>query len=435
MSIQFNKVQGVSIIFLMVLFLLSGVLPALAVDIPIKTPYKGVTLTLAMETGPQYEFLAKNVPEFEKRTGIKVKVDLIPVMEIKTKYTTEFMAETGAYDIVEIGYTHNAYFVENKWYEPLGKYFEQGLADPSYDFDDFASTAGMYYKDILVGLPYMASTNVFYYRKDLFRNAGFEGPPETFSEEIECARKLTNPPNYGVVIQGEIKKGFGIYVSMIWSCGGKIFDENWNPVFDQEPGVKGLTFYCDLVKYAPPDLLVYGWLEVLSAFVQGNAAMCHLYPEGIPDFTNPERSRIIGKWDLAVVPHGKGYPSIQEGCTEGLHLASQSKHKKAAFKLMEFLTSKEVALKMALADEITSPCRTSVLTNPKFVKKAWWAPKLSDILKHGRVLPVYPGSEEVEYQFLEAWQDAVVGKKSPREALSDAADEARKILKRVGLLK
>ena len=89
MSIQLKKVQRVSMIFLTVLFLLSGTLCALAVDTSIETPYKGVTLVVASEDGPPYlDYWKEFLPEFERKTGIKVEVDVIPIAEIYTKLAT-----------------------------------------------------------------------------------------------------------------------------------------------------------------------------------------------------------------------------------------------------------------------------------------------------------------------------------------------------------
>lgn len=437
MSIQLKKVQGVNMIFLTVLFLLSGTLCTSAVDTSIETPYKGVTLVVASEDGPPYlDYWKEFLPEFERRTGIKVEVDVIPITELYTKLATEFMAETGAYDVTQVDYSSYPMFVENNWLEPLGKYFEQGLAAPGYDLDDFTFTGDMYYEGKLITLPVMASCKTLFYRKDLFRKAGIEGPPETYSEEIEYARKLNNPPVYGVVFHGKHYSGtVSLINTMIWSCGGDFFDENWNPIFDQEPGVKALTFYCDLIKYAPPDILAYGWLEVGSVFSQGNAAMCHLYPESTPEFIDPEKSRIIGKWDMALTAHRKGYRTIPGGGGEGFQVAAQSKHKKAAFKLIEFLTSKEIELKAALAGINGNPCRGTTLDNPKYLEIAWWSPVTREGLKRVRLARLFGAKPEVDDQLLTAWDQAAIGKKSPRKALSDAADEVRKILKRAGLLK
>jgi len=440
MFIEFKKVlkmRRVSIVLLVVLFLLSGTLSIFAGNTSVKNPYKGVTLTFGCENGPVYlHYIREYVPEFERKTGIKVKVEITPIAQVYTKWATEFMANTGVYDIVQVDRNKYPMFMENNWLEPLGKYFEQGLADPSYDFEDIIGQNFVYYKDKLVTLPVFASCYQLYYRTDLFQKVGIEGPPGTYSEEIEYARKLNNlADTYGIAIHGKHYAGLMSPISsMLWSCGGKFFDENWNPVFHQEPGIKALNFYCDLIKYAPPDVLSYGWLEVISVFAEGHAGICHLYPEATPDFLNPEKSRIIGKWDAAITPHREGYPTINVGEAQGLQVAAQSRHKKAAFKFIEFLTSKEIALKAALSGGNPGPCRLSVLSNPKFQEKAFWAPAMAEGNKRARGAPVISVWDEVVEELVTAWQGAAMGKQSPREALSDAADKVRKIVKQAGYL-
>lgn len=439
MAIQSKKIlktHGLCVVFLVVLFVLSGTLCALAGDTSAKTPYQGVTLTFAIETGPPFEYYyGEMVPEFERRTGIKVKVDAVPIAEMVTKLTTEFMAETGAYDAIGIVVMPLTMFLKNGWIEPLEPFFEQGVVSPGYDLDDFASKEGMYVDDKLVTLPITAFCKTFFYRTDLFGEAGLPGPPETFAEEIEYARKLNNPPIYGTVLHGRHYAGtMSVVNTMLHSSGGQYYDENWNPVFDREAGVAALTHYVNLLKYAPPDVLNYGWLEVGSAFAQGNAAMCRLYPDSMPDFIDPEKSRIVGKFNMTIPPPRKGYPARPHGGTQGFQVASQSRHKKAAFKLIEFLTSKEIEQKLALAGKNGSPPRLSTMAHPEYTKMAWWAPVVAEGLKVLKMPPCIESQQEVDEALLTAWENAAVGKQSPQEALSTAAEEVRKVLRAVGYL-
>ena len=403
--------------------------------------FAGETISYIGEDGPLYRYhVEKWIPIFEKRTGIKVNAEIVPAEQLDVKLVTEFLAETGAYNIFTWGPHQYGEFATKGWIEPLAKYFKEDLAPKGYGIEQFLPNIVntiMCMNGEIYGLPISVDVKLLAYRTDLFSEAGLT-PPETFSQEIRYARKLTNPPTYGVAIHGkQYDATVWVFYTFLWGCGGEIYDENWNPTFQQEPGVKALTAYCDLIEYGPPDILTYDFMKVESCFASGRAAMAHIWPGSCGSFVNPETSKVIGKWDAAQIPHWEGCVSHPGGGGTVYTISSQAspREKKAAFQLGAFLSSEEVDLDSVLAMKNASPCCAATFQNSRVKEMHLHFPAMFEALKTFRMPRSIAPQREINSVVVLAMQQAAIGEKSPRQALADAAKKVRKILEEAAVLK
>src|SRR5690606_7845647 len=73
--------------------------------------------------------------------------------------------------------------------EPLDAY---QAADPIEDFEGLSEgmRGGMPYQGKLYGIPFRHSTTALVYNETLLKEAGFDGPPETFAELLEMAKAI-----------------------------------------------------------------------------------------------------------------------------------------------------------------------------------------------------------------------------------------------------
>lgn len=80
---------------------------------------------------------------------------------------------------------------DSQWLVPTQQLVE---SDPSFTLDDLqpGTVLSMTYKDVLIGMPFNASTILLYYNKDAFREAGLDPdrPPKTLAELADYAGKL-----------------------------------------------------------------------------------------------------------------------------------------------------------------------------------------------------------------------------------------------------
>src|SRR5262249_30053239 len=131
--------------------------------------FSGTTINVAEEAGLM-AMLGINVtgPEWEKLTGIKVKISEIPVEELFTKQLLEHKAGSGAYDVLTIGHAWVAALVRAGALEPLDPLIEKyGVKE---EFDDIvpAFREGMSYEGKTYALAVDGDAHILYYRTDIF---------------------------------------------------------------------------------------------------------------------------------------------------------------------------------------------------------------------------------------------------------------------------
>ncbi len=140
--------------------------------------------------------------------------------------------------------TRGAAFVDAGAVLDLEPYFEK---TDWLDFDDFfpgLQTAAKY-DGIIYSIPYNTSTPLLYYNKELFAEAGLEGPPETWDDLLEYSKILTE--ELGV-------KGIDFYTwgwlfeTFIGQNGARILNEDKTEfIFNSPEAVEAMQFCQDMV--------------------------------------------------------------------------------------------------------------------------------------------------------------------------------------------
>jgi len=148
-SINLSKsIYKIVIVFLL-FSLITGlaIIPALATD----KKYTGETIYVITQRHTSTDALVSTLPEFEKQTGIKVDMEILPYPELNRKVLIEISQGTGAYDIVTSFQHSNA--VLAPYLEDLTKY-NNNPELTKIDFEDFLSGwfISGYYRDKLIGI-------------------------------------------------------------------------------------------------------------------------------------------------------------------------------------------------------------------------------------------------------------------------------------------
>jgi len=125
-------------------------------------------------------------------------------------------------------------------------------------------------------LPFNVAVPVLYYNQDAIAQAGLDGPPETWTEFFTYVRKLTTRRADGTVE----RRGLALWnitwplLSMIWSEGGELTNEDYSNITLNDPVViRLLTELQTLVNEGAavlPDKASGGHR---AAFISGRAAM------------------------------------------------------------------------------------------------------------------------------------------------------------------
>lgn len=410
--------------------------------------FDGYTLKVKLIGGTQYEKLYTRIPEWEALTGAKVEI-------VSSKNHFDLDREikqdiaSGAINWC-VGSNHTSFapqygdlYIDLREHIPaeeLAKYVPGTLASAEVD-------------GRLVQLPRVTDVSNLYYRKSLYENAenqarykeqfGVElAPPTTFDEFKQQAIFFANPPDlYGTAFAGKDEGLSGRFMEILRANGGDMFDENWKPIFNSPEGVAAVQWFKDLydAKAVPAGTVNYTWDDIGQAMAAGQLAIDLDWPGWAGFFSDPTSSKVASELGFAVAPVGT---SGKRGGWSGSHSFSVTQNCDnipAAVSFAVFLTNDESEMMEAQAGNL--PTRSKTFAEVKEWFKANGKPQLAEMftaweasLADARTPPLIAQWIEVSNVIWPAVQAAIVGEKTPQEALDQAAAEATTIMQDAGLL-
>lgn len=165
-------------------------------------------------------------------------------------YSTSFLAGEATYDLAYADLIWVPKFAAAGWIVDITDRLTP------YEIAEFlpGDIAGGMYKGRLYRLPMQSDAGMLYYRKDILEDAGLR-PPRTWTELVNQAKKLQNPPDlWGFVWQGNEYEGLICdYLELVWGAGGALLNEEGKVVLDEETGaVDALKFMYDVIHTQRP---------------------------------------------------------------------------------------------------------------------------------------------------------------------------------------
>ena len=345
---------------------LAGVASVLMAGTALANPYadyEGTTLVVNFPAHPHYDAVMQILPEFTAETGIEVEVDQLPYLKMRERQTLELAQDEGEYDLIAYVVFSKADYVYADQLENLAKYvMNPKLSDPNYDADDlidgyvynigFAGGNKGYLEGktgSLFGIPYGSETSILGYRKDIFEKHGLE-VPTTYDEMLEIACKIPElEPGMGGLSSRAASGHHASHAFLLHLAplGGRVFDDAWNPIVNNEAGVKAAEALKTIVDCGPEGAKNFGFGEALGAFLNGDTAMFLDTTVVAGQIDNPDKSQVVGKVGWALHPEGVRRGSQTGGF--GIGIPANAENKEAAFLLMQWLTSKKGDKLVALA--------------------------------------------------------------------------------------
>ncbi|MCP4077323.1 MAG: extracellular solute-binding protein [Gammaproteobacteria bacterium] len=356
--------------------------------------YKDTTLVVNFPAHPHYNAVMKILPEFTKETGIKVEVDQLPYLKMRERQTLELGQDEGDYDLIAYVVFSKADYVYADQLENLARYFmNPKLSDPGYDADDlidgyvynigFAGGNKGYLEGktgSLFGIPYGSETSILGYRKDIFKKHGLQ-VPANYDELLDIACKIPKlEPGMGGLSSRAASGHHASHAFLLHLAplGGRIFDDQWNPIVNNAAGVKAANALKTIVDCGPKGAATFGFGEALGSFLNGDTAMFLDTTVVAGQINNPKKSRVVGKVGWAMHPMGVRRGSQTGGF--GIGIPKNAANKEAAFLLMQWLTSKKGDKLVALAGG--NPSRFSTHQDTDVNKKFPHMKTFGEALKH-----------------------------------------------------
>jgi multiple sugar transport system substrate-binding protein len=404
-------------------------------------PFKGEQLNVIFLDRPGYRAIIKLLPEFEKKTGIKVNYEIVPYENTREKQVLNFNAKgdltLALVDLVWIGE-----FAENGWIEPIETFSKDpAITDPNLNLkgffplllDAFGSWGGKVY-----GLPFDNYSGLLFYNQCQLKEAGFDKPPSTWAELKDVyAPKLTKPEKkqYGFALQslrGETQS-CDSFMRVLWPFGGSLLDKDFKSNLSAPQSQAGLKFRQDLAKFMPPGIVSYDHSEAVNALAQGQVSMITEWSAFYGTLTDPKTSK-LGDC-LAVAPEPAG-PAGRLPALGGFSLAVASQateaQKKASWIFTQWATSEDIARPYVEAGGVSGRMsiyeQADIKAKYKFVEPmvASWQKGVPEFRPR---FPAWPAISEVVAEWGTKMQ---LGEVSTEEGAKQISTRMEDILKKEG---
>lgn len=264
------------------------------------------------------------------------------------------------------------------------------------------------------GVPKATNTIALFYNRDLFKKAGIAEAPKTWDELLEDARKLNDPANnvYGISWSARAgEEGTFQFLPWIQMAGGSFTQVN-------VPGaVKALEIWKTLLdeKLASQDVLSQGQWDSTGTFNSGNAAMAISGPWEINRMSTDAKF----DWGVALLPTETDGGARSSAMGDfNWAIFSTTKHPDEAFRAIEYFTTQEARLFPEFAN---IPARSDIPLPPTGdAKKDEALAVFLDQLKYAQPRGPHPEWQKISKAIYDAFQAAMTGQMSPKDALDQA---------------
>ncbi|WP_349863339.1 ABC transporter substrate-binding protein [Leifsonia sp. WHRI 6310E] len=300
----------------------------------------------------------------------------------------------------------------------------KSLGYSASDFPEGLMKAGAY-KGAQYGIPWSVTPLGLYVNKDVLTQAGIDPTtiPADKASYMDALAKLKTAGIQGEWVDGYVFTGTFEFESLLWQFGGDLFnDDVTKATFNSDAGVQALTHMVDLIKegYSPANVAQDG---NINALIAGKTAFNW---NGVWQTTNTAFDKL--DWTAVAVPQIGTEKAVWSSSTHWMFLNNKGQDKNktaAAATFVKWMNDNSASW----PDTGELPASNSVRNDPALVQKYPNLKPFLDELPYAHYETSAPGITSVTATVTTALNEAVTGKKSPKEALDDAAAKADTLLK------
>jgi sn-glycerol 3-phosphate transport system substrate-binding protein len=282
------------------------------------------------------------------------------------------------------------------------------------------------------GIPFQRSTIVMYYNKDAFRAAGLdpESPPATWDELVDAGKKLTKDDGsqWGLMIPST-GYPYWMFGALAMQNNETLMNGAGDTTYYDKPGVvEALTFWKDLGSkhnVMPEGTIEWGTLR--QNFLEGQTAIMWHSTGNLTTVKN----KATFDFGVAMLPAGKRRGTPTGGGNFYIFKNTTDEERAASLKLIKYMTSAESSAGWSVATGYMgiSPSSYETDTLKSYIAEFPPAAVARDQLEFATAeLSTYQAGR-VRKALDDALQAALVGSKTPEEALSEAQATAERVLK------
>ena len=275
------------------------------------------------------------------------------------------------------------------------------------------------------GVPWSVTPLGLYINKDVLAKAGLD--PETVPTDATSYLAALDALK-AAGIQGEWADGYVFtgtfeFESLLWQFGGELFNKDvTEATFNSEAGVKALTWMTDLVAkgYSPANVAQDG---NINALIGSETAFNW---NGVWQTTNEALQSV--DWTAVPVPQIGTEKAVWSSSTHWMFPANKNQNADKSAAAATFVKwMNDNSADWASTGEL--PAQNSVREDPALLATYPALKPYLEQLEYAHYETVSPGITNAMAEVTTGVNEAMLGKKSPKDALDDAAAKATQLLK------
>ena len=377
--------------------------------------------------------VARLLREFEARhPGVQVRSESLPWSsdEQHQFYVVNLEGGNPGLDVLMLDVIWVPEFTRAGWLLDLTSFLAPSELAPHFPAAVEAATQS----GRVWALPWFMNVGLLYYRRDLLDKYGLR-PPETYTDLVRQVERIKSgeqdPRLDGFLWQGKQYEGMVVNVlEGFWANGTRVLGESGTVFPEPDRAEEALAFLRALIETGVSPSWVTAADEELTrrSFQDGRAIFLRNWPYAMDLFEQPG-SAVRGQVGVASLPrHVHGARGV--GSTGGAHLGVYrgTRHPKAAAELVRFLAG-EPAERVMAAGAALSPSRMALYHDPDLLRGHPSFPAIYSLAMVARPRPVTPYYLMLSTMLQPQFSAALVGVKTPRQAVAEAQLELTHLLK------
>ncbi|KUN40000.1 sugar ABC transporter substrate-binding protein [Streptomyces longwoodensis] len=287
--------------------------------------------------------LQPELDKFQKQTGIKVKLEVVPWSDLLNRILTATTSGQGP-DVLNIGNTWSASLQATGALLPWDAANFAKIGGKDRFVDAALGSTGAQGKDP-AAVPLYSMAYALYYNKQIFADAGITKPPATWSELVADGKKIQAKGKQVIGAEGaNVSENIHHVFVFAKQHGADFFTPEGKPDFTSDAAVAGVKQYVDLMakdKVIPKGNAEYAQNQSVSDFAKGKTAML-LWQSAAANLKSQGLSE--SDYGIAPVPVQSGTPGTGtqvNSMVAGINLAvfKNSGNLDGATKFVKFMTS------------------------------------------------------------------------------------------------
>ncbi|MDT9693405.1 extracellular solute-binding protein [Streptomyces sp. P9(2023)] len=375
--------------------------------------------------------LQPELDKFEKETGIKVKLEVVPWSDLLNRILTATTSGQGP-DVLNIGNTWSASLQSTGALRPWDEKAFAEIGGKDRFVDSALGSTGVPGQDP-AAVPLYSMAYALYYNKKMFKDAGIEKPPATWDELAATGKRLSKDGKWAIGVEGaNLSNNIHQVFVLGKQHGADFFTADGKADFTSDGAVAAVKQYVDLMaahKIVAPGNAEYAQNQSLSDFAKDKTAMV-LWQT--PSQTFASQGMTEDEWGVAPAPVPAGAPgrgTSVNSMVAGINLAvfKNTKNLDGATKFVKFMTGDEEQKVLNKAYGSVPPVKTAQ-QDPAFDTPSLKVIR-DTLATSAAALPQVP--EESQYETVvgtavkELFADAAAGRPVTTESVKAALEKAQ----------